>query len=186
MTLPGRSMTKRAPPPSSVLDTRAAAVQFGEALHERQADAHAAPTGLVALAERLEQHLLQLVRHTGALVLHDQQHAVAMGDDVHEDRGPRRGVARRVDEQVVDDALHLDRVDLHRHRIGLDADRMRAEPVPLAHDPAHQLAHVGGQPLRSQLAAVDPVEVQEVVDETVHLAPALLDHLVQALALLVR
>ena len=50
----------------------------------------------------------------------------------------------------------------------------------LVHDPARELADVGGLALREQLASVDPVEVEEVVDQAVHLATALLDHLVEA------
>src|SRR5947209_20469110 len=63
---------------------------------------------------------------------------------------------------------------------------MRFEPRRFPRDPTGKLAHVGRLALRLHLAAVDSLEVEHVVDEAVHAPDALLDHLIEALDLLVR
>src|SRR6266511_3418669 len=92
----------------------AAAVELGEAGHQREADADAGGLlgGVGALAERLEDRAGQLRRHAGAGVL-DHELEVAPADqaaDPH--RRARRGVPGRVDQQVLQDALDLGAVDV--------------------------------------------------------------------------
>ena len=52
----------------------------------------------------------------------------------------------------------------------------------LRHHAASQLPDVGGFPLGVDLSSIDAIEVEQVVDQAVHLPAALLDHLVERLA----
>ena len=106
-----------------------------------------------------------------------------MHPDVH--RGAGRRVPTGVHEEVLDHALDLPGVHVHEHRVRLDTDRVRLHPGELARDLVREFADVGRRPLRLDVAAVQPVEVEEVVDEPVHLLPALLDHVEQRAPLLV-
>ena len=66
--------------------------------------------GVVALPERLEDLLALLGRHSGAVVLDDDQRAALPWLDAHPDPRRRRRVPDRVREQVLHDPLDLGRV----------------------------------------------------------------------------
>ena len=96
------------------------------------------------------------------------------------------GVCRAgVHQQVLDDPFHLGGVDVRKQLLAVDPHGMRVHPGGLARDAAHHLADVRGLALGLHLPAVQPFEIEHVVDQAVHLASALLDHLIQALDLVV-
>src|SRR5207247_6009141 len=106
VALAGKSDPDPRRPSLPVFHAGGNAMELGESLDQRQADPDAAPSAL-ALPERFEDLLLDLVRHTGPLVLHDDHDTVAFLDNEDLDRRARWGVAGRVVEQVLDDPLDL-------------------------------------------------------------------------------
>ena len=101
-------------------------MQLGEPLDEGQADAHAAARAR-ALPEGLEDLVLDVVRHPGALVLHDHDHPVALLGDEHLHGRSRGGMPGRVVEEVLHDPLDLRPVHVDEHRFALDPDRVPRE-----------------------------------------------------------
>ena len=95
-------------------------------------------------------------------------------------------VPPRVHQQVLDHTLDLAGVDVHEDLGGLDTDRVRLHTRELTCDPTCQLAHVGRCALGLDVSAVQPVEIQQVVDQTIHLLAALLDHVEHRRALFLR
>ena len=100
--------------------------------------------------------------------------------------GARGRVPSSVHEQVLDHALDLAGVDVDQDRGGLDPDRVGLHARELTCDPACQLAHVGRGALGLDVATVETVEIQQVVDQAIHLLAALLDHVEHRRALFVR
>ena len=170
----------------AVFHVRGAAVELGEALHERQADAHAAAARVLPLTERFEQRRLQLVGDAGSVVLDGQHDTVGPRRDPHVHRRCPAGVWR---------AALINRLSITRSTLpGSTSTSTRSASIrtgwpsscpALGDDGLGERADVGGLTLGVQLAAVDAIEVQQVVDQSIHLEAALLDHLVQALALVV-
>ena len=129
---------------------------------------------------------LMLVGHARALVLHDQRRRRRDSPATSTWIGrARRRVPRGVVQQVLDDPLGLRRVDVHQHRVALDADGMPGQRRQLGGEAIGDRLHVGRLALGLELAAVEPVEVEEVVHEPRRLRARLLDHAVQVLHLLV-
>ena len=76
-------------------------------------------------------------------------------------------------------------VDLDQDAVGVDAHGVGGQCLALVHDAVRERAHVGEAAVELQQTPVDAVEVEQVVQQAVGLAAAHLDHLEQALALLV-
>src|SRR5205807_8478110 len=107
-----------------ILYPRATIVQRRESSNERKTDADAGRLrrGSRALLERLEDVFLQLVGDAGPCVVDDDQTAVVQRAHTHPHRCALRGVARSVDEEVLDDAFDLRAVDGNDDLIGRDPD----------------------------------------------------------------
>ena len=107
----GRVNTKRAPPPGHVLDPDALAVGLDERLGDRQPEP--GPASGVEAHEAVEHAVALVGGEPRALVGHRQRDSVAAYLGGHGDRGPGRGVAVGVVEQVDEHLADEHRVDVH-------------------------------------------------------------------------
>ena len=153
------------------VDPRAAAVQLGEPGDERQPDPGA---GRVrgsgrALLERLEDRRAELRRDAGPVVLDADAHAAFVRPDVSQIRRSDVGVAHGVHQEVLDDPLHLRRVDGDHDRIGLDEHLPSDERVEMLDRAARERADVGDPVLRLDDPAVQPVDVEQILEEPIEL-----------------
>src|SRR5690606_39381056 len=95
----------------AVLHPGPAPVQLGEAGDEGQPDPRPGRADALRAPERLEDLLALLGRHPGPVVIHLQQDPVRGRRGGHLDRRALRGVAHRVHDEVLHDALDLRPVD---------------------------------------------------------------------------
>jgi hypothetical protein len=79
-----------------------------------------------------------------------------------------------IEEQVLDDPLDLGAVDERLDRLGLDVDRPAGELVDLGDHPVDELTDVGQGAVGLEHALLEPVEVEQVLEQPLQL-PGLLD-----------
>ena len=151
-------------------------MQRGELRDERKADAGARRFGAVRAREELEDGLAALRRHAGAAVGDGELDALAGRRDRHQDLRARRRVLDRVGEQVLDDALHLRRVDVGDRGLGADVHLVAFVAVPGGRM-RDELAHVGRPERRHVDAVAQAVEVEQVGEQSLE-ARRLLDEVV--------
>ena len=103
----------------------AAAVHFGQPLHQREADAQAAARavdGVVRLHEQIEDLRQHLRRDADALVDHAHHGIVAFAADEHAHRALALRELERVRQQVADDLLEAHGIAVHPHGLGHQVD----------------------------------------------------------------
>ena len=108
----------------------------------------------------------RLLEHAGAAVVDRQEHGVADSLDADADRAARGRVLDGVREQVLDDALHLGCVDLGLYPLGPHLDRAAVGLVG-RHDRLDEPADVGRNERWAVEAVSQPVDVEQVGEETV-------------------
>ena len=122
------------------------------------------------LAERLEDRLSQLLGNAGPVVLDHDQDAVALGLDPEPDRAIGLRVAGRVHQEVLDDPLDLRGIHRDHDRFGEDHDRAVGEGVEALDRASRERADVGHAVLRVDDPSVEPVDVEQVLQQAVELA----------------
>ena len=125
--------------------------------------------------ERLEDALLQLVRHAGPVVRHLEPHRAAIQDRVQLGRPPGGGVPQRVGEQVGQDPLEQAGVGQHQ-REAVRHRHLQPQRVvePARRDRRHLVDRDGAQE-RLQRPGVQAAHVEQVADERVEPVRVLLD-----------
>ena len=177
---PGSVTTNRAPPssPSSTARCRRGARRT---LDEREPDADATPCA-GTLSERLEDRVLDVVGHPGALVLDHQDDAVRPRRDLGHGRGAApacAGARCRAGSRSMRSTLAAStRPARVTPRPGPGATASGSSAAT-----AGPVAHVGRRALGLELPAVEAIEVEQVVDEARRLLARLLDHVVEVLEL---
>ncbi len=141
---------------------------LGDGADDRKAEAEGAATVTGAADEALEEGGGELGRHAGAIVLDHQQRLGVVGSGGHADRGPRRGVAQRVLDQVEREAEELVVVALHDRRVGVDREVVLAGERPqLGGSVERDPSEVHGL-VRDVARDVGAGEQQQVGDESAH------------------
>ena len=141
-------------------------MERGEAGDEGQSDPGARRDGqhVRAAVERLEDGLLELVGDAGSLVLDDEQEVALLDVQPDPDRAAPRRVPHRVQDEVLDDALQLGRVDVGEERGAADADVPALERA--RRDRAlDEREHLGRLPAHRDEPAAEPLHVEQVGEE---------------------
>ena len=155
-----------------ILHPGPATVELREPAHQRQADpgagrvrGHGGP-----LAERFEDRLAEVLVDARPVVFDGEQGAVVMGFEANPDRAVARRVPGGVHREVLDDALQLRRIHPQHHGADVDHHGAFGERIEALDRAPGQGADVGGAVLRLHDASVEPVDVEEVLQQTVQLA----------------
>ena len=147
-------------------------MESGQALHEGEADAHAA-LGAIDGAGRLEEEIEHARQHLGADadpgVLHSEHGLVALSLQTDRDATAGIRVLDRVAEQVRDDLLESQRIAGDDHRRGgehVEIDPVKARRLAeLQRDPLQQIVQIHRLLPDGDLAPGHARHVEQVVDE---------------------
>ena len=169
------------PAAPALVDPGVAAVEGREPGDQGQADADAPVVGQgrgrpgpAGPPEGLEDGAGQLGRHARPGVLDDQLQVGPPGQRLDPHPGPRGRVPGRVEQEVLHDPLDLGAVDERLDGLGLDVDRPAGELVDLGDHPVDELADVGQRPVGLEHPLLEPVQVEQVLEQPLQL-PGLLD-----------
>ena len=151
-------MSTRAASGAGAVRADAAAVQFDQAPHQRQADAQAALRAVDrdgALHEHVEHVRQQFGRNAHAGIAHAQHHVLAFVPQADIDVAAAGRVLEGVVEQVGDDLLQPGRIAVHPARAEVDRDavaRGAAGGAEGLQAGAHQVGQVGRLARQQDLA----------------------------------